>query len=289
MIGASLRAIADWEREGIDGLLSVVIPAHNEEGHIAETVTAFDAALSEAGIRHEIVVVNDNSTDRTAAVLAELAKGMPALRVIYNLPPNGFGFAVRAGLARFRGDAVAIVMADMSDSPADLVVFHRKMSEGYDCVFGSRFIRGGRAIDYPWLKLMLNRAANLLVRALFRNGYNDTTNAFKLYRRRVIAGVQPLLSHHFNLTVELPLKAMVRGYSYAVLPNTWINRKAGVSKFRIQEMGSRYLFIVLYCLIERMLSRGDYHRTTQARQAAERSDQASPDQASPSQVRPDQA
>jgi dolichol-phosphate mannosyltransferase len=274
VIQGSLQAIAEWERQGTDGLLSLVIPAHNEEGHIAETVTAFHRALADAGISHEILVINDNSTDRTAAVLAGLAGRVPVLRVIENQPPNGFGFAVRCGLANFRGDSVAIVMADMSDVPADLIAFHAKLREGYDCVFGSRFVRGGRAIDYPWLKLMLNRAANLFVRALFRHGYNDTTNAFKLYRRRVIAGVQPLLSHHFNLTVELPLKAMVRGYSFAVLPNTWINRKEGASKFRIQEMGSRYLFIVLYCLIERLLSRGDYHRVTRQRQVADRTDKA---------------
>ena len=127
-----------------------------------------------------------------------------------------------------------------------------------DCVFGSRFIRGGRTVDYPSVTLIVNRIANHLIRVLFGLRYNDITNAFKLYRRPVIEGLKPFLSPHFNLTVELPLKAIVRGYSYAVVPNEWINRKSGVSKLRIQEMGSRYLFIVLYCLIEKWLSRGDY-------------------------------
>jgi dolichol-phosphate mannosyltransferase len=101
--------------------------------------------------------------------------------------------------------------------------------------------------------------ANHLIRVLFGLRYN-ITNAFKLYRRPVIEGLKPFLSPHFNLTVELPLKAIVRDYSYEVVPNEWINRKSGVSKLRIQEMGSRYLFIVLYCLIEKWLSRGDYRR-----------------------------
>ena len=167
---------------------------------------------------------------------------------------------MRAGLEAFRGDAVAIVMADGSDAPADVVRYYQKLAEGYDCVFGSRFIEGSKVIDYPLHKLFLNRLANLFIRMLFRQRFNDFTNAFKMYRREVIAGLQPLLSHHFNLTVELPLKAIIRGYSFAVIPISWQNRKSGMSKLKIREMGSRYLFIVLYCLIEKQLSRGDYRR-----------------------------
>ena len=166
---------------------------------------------------------------------------------------------MRRGLAEFRGGgAVAIVMADGSDSPEDIVRFYRKLREGYDCIFGSRFIRGGRTYDYPLLKMVLNRIGNQVIRLLFFIRNNDVTNAFKMYRRDVIAGVQPLLSHHFNLTIEIPMKAIVRGYSYAVVPNSWRNRKEGVSKFRVREMGSRYFFIILYCLIEKWFSRGDY-------------------------------
>jgi dolichol-phosphate mannosyltransferase len=95
---------------------------------------------------------------------------------------------------------------------------------------------------------------------LFRHGYNDTTNAFKAYRRDVIETVQPLLSNHFNLTVELPLKAIVRGHTFRVVPISWTGRSAGRSKLGIREMGSRYLFIVLYVWLEHHLSRGDYLR-----------------------------
>jgi dolichol-phosphate mannosyltransferase len=151
-------------------------------------------------------------------------------------------------------------MADGSDSPDDLVAYHRMLEEGYDCAFGSRFVRGAVVSDYPKLKLTLNRLANLFIRLLFRHGYNDTTNAFKAYRREVIDTVQPLLSNHFNLTVELPLKAIVRGHSYAVVPISWTNRTSGTSKLKIQEMGSRYLFIVLYVFLEHHLSHGDYRR-----------------------------
>ncbi len=253
-----VRTLAEWEAAGVPGMLSVVIPAHNEEGHIAETVRGLGDALRGAGISYEILVVNDSSSDATERILASLSAADIGLRYINNPPPNGFGLAVRRGLAEFRGDAVAIVMADGSDSPADLVAFYRAFESGYDCVFGSRFVGGARVHDYPKLKLALNRLANFLIRILFLLRYNDVTNAFKLYRRSTIAGVQPLLSHHFNLTVELPLKCIIRGYRFTVLPNSWKNRKQGVSKLRIKEMGSRYLFIILYCWLEHMLSRGDY-------------------------------
>lgn len=253
-----VRSLAEWQAAGIEGMLSVLIPAHNEEGHIAETVRQFATALREAGIVHEILVINDNSTDGTERSLAALSAADPAVRYLNNPPPNGFGLAVRHGLAEFRGDAVAIVMADGSDDPADLVRFYRKLESGYDCVFGSQFMRGSRVVDYPKFKLVLNWLANLFIRVLFLLRYNDVTNAFKLYRRSAIAGIQPLLSQHFNLTVELPLKCIIRGYRYAVLENSWRNRKAGISKLRIKEMGSRYLFVILYCWLEKTLSRGDY-------------------------------
>ena len=253
-----VRSLAEWEADGVPGLLSVVIPAHNEEGRIAATIRDLYRHLAEARIDHEILVINDSSTDRTEQILIELKADVPTLRYVNNTPPNGFGFAVRAGLAAFKGDAVAIVMADASDDPADLVAYHRKLQEGYDCVFGSRFVRGARVVDYPWPKLLMNRLANFFIRVLFWMSYNDVTNAFKLYRRSVIAGVQPLLAYHFNLTVELPLKAIVRGYHFAVVPTAWLNRTHGVSKFKIKEMGSRYLFIVLYCYLEKYLSREDY-------------------------------
>jgi dolichol-phosphate mannosyltransferase len=260
-----VRSLAEWEADCVPGMLSVVIPAHNEEGRIAATIRGIHEALAQARIVHEILVVNDNSRDRTLDVLKELQREVPPLRYADNPPPNGYGFAVRAGLAAFRGDAVAIVMADGSDAPDDLVAYYRKLEEGYDCVFGSRFVRGAKVVDYPWLKLLFNRLANTFIRALFWMRYNDVTNAFKLYRRSVIAGLQPLLAHHFNLTVELPLKAIVRGYSYAVVPTAWFNRTHGVSKFRIKEMGSRYLFIVFYCYLEKYLTREDYRKRTDLR------------------------
>jgi len=240
--------------------LSVVIPGHNEEGQIEETVRAFHDELKKEHIDHEILVVNDNSKDSTEEILKKLSAENHEIRYVNNSPPNGFGFAVRKGLENYSGDCVAIVMADKSDRPEDLVKFFRKFEEGFDCVFGSRFVKGGKTIDYPIFKYALNRFTNSIIRLVFGIRYNDVTNAFKLYSKQTMDGLKPFLSHHFNLTVELPLKAIVRGYSYAVVPNHWTNRKEGESKLKIKEMGSRYFFIILYVLLEKWLSRGDYRK-----------------------------
>ena len=240
--------------------LSIVIPAHNEAEGITATLRTFSARLRAEAIPFELVVVDDHSTDATAAVLAGLQAELPELRRVENPRSGGFGHAVLAGLEQFNGDAVCIVMADASDDPADVVTYYRRLAEGVDCVFGSRFVRGAKVVDYPRHKLVLNRLANTFIRILFGLRLNDTTNAFKCYRREVIEGCGPLLSKHFNLTVELPLKAIVRGYTYTVVPISWYNRTTGVSKLKIKEMGSRYLFIVLYVWLEKALSRGDYRR-----------------------------
>jgi dolichol-phosphate mannosyltransferase len=242
--------------------LSVVIPAHNERDSIGATVQNLSEELRSNQIPYEILVVDDASSDGTGEVVQALAERDRGVRLVRSPRPAGFGQAVRAGLDEYTGDAVAIVMADLSDSPADLVRYYAVLQAGFDCAFGSRFVRGGHVQDYPKLKLVMNRLVNFGIRLLFRHGYNDTTNAFKAYRREVIDNVQPLLSNHFNLTVEIPLKAIVRGHSYEVVPISWTNRAHGVSKLKLQEMGSRYLFIVLYVFLEHHLSRGDYRRTS---------------------------
>jgi dolichol-phosphate mannosyltransferase len=240
--------------------LSVVIPAHNEVESIGDAVQSIVAELEREQINYEVLVIDDASGDGTSDVVAAIAAENARVRCVRSPHPPGFGHAVRAGLELFTGDAVAIMMADLSDSPSDLVRYHRVLEAGYDCAFGTRFGGGGKTYDYPRIKLIMNRIVNAGIRMLFRHGYNDTTNAFKAYRRHVIEQLEPLLSNHFNLTVELPLKAVVRGYSYAIVPISWRNRRHGESKLQLQEMGSRYLFIVLYVWLEHHLSRGDYRR-----------------------------
>ncbi|HSR93495.1 MAG TPA: glycosyltransferase family 2 protein, partial [Solirubrobacterales bacterium] len=229
-----------------------------EEGSVGATVEGVVAALEREKIDYEVVVVDDDSEDSTGAVVEAIGASNPRVRCHRSHNERGFGMAIRAGLDVYEGDAVAIVMADASDDPEDLVRYHGLLEDGWDCAFGSRFVPGAQVHDYPRLKLTINRLANQFIRILFRHRYNDTTNAFKAYRREVIETIQPLLSKHFNLTVEMPLKAIVRGHSYAVIPTNWTNRTSGEAKLAMKEMGSRYLFIVLYVWLESTLSRGDY-------------------------------
>jgi dolichol-phosphate mannosyltransferase len=239
-------------------LLSVVIPARDEEGCIASTVEHLTVELRLREVPHEIVVVDDGSTDRTWEILQNLKERLPAVVPVRNVGEHGFGRAVICGLDHMQGDAAVIMMADESDDCRDVARYWNSLNEGWDCVFGSRFIKGGGTIDYPWTKLFLNRLANKFLQFLFNIPLNDTTNAFKGYRKSVIDGCRPLIAPHFNLTVEIPLKAIVRGYSWTTIPVTWRNRRTGEAKLKIKEMGSRYLFICLYVWLEKYFSRGDY-------------------------------
>jgi len=238
--------------------LSIIIPARDEEDNLGTCIAGINKVLEKNILDCEIIVVDDGSHDETPRVLKELEHQFSRLRSIRNDGQNGFGNAIRCGLKISSGDAIAIMMADLSDEPEDLIRYWEKMNEGYDCVFGSRFISGSKVIDYPRTKLIINRIVNTLIRYAFSLQCNDITNAFKMYRKHTIDGCQPLISPHFNLTVEIPLKAAIRGYSWTVIPISWRNRSKGVSKLKLREMGSRYFFIVAYLWLEKYFSRGDF-------------------------------
>jgi dolichol-phosphate mannosyltransferase len=241
-------------------LLSVIIPAQNEEGCIASSVEHLHLELRLQKVPHEIVVVDDGSTDSTWKILCELKRKIPELAPTQNAGLHGFGRAIMRGLSEMKGDAVVIMMADESDDCRDVARYWKMLNEGWDCVFGSRFIKGGGTIDYPPAKYIVNRLANFFIKVLFHIPLNDTTNAFKAYRREVIEGCRPLIAPHFNLTVELPLKAIVRGFTWTTIPITWKGRRTGMAKLKIKEMGSRYFFICCYVWLEKYFSRGDYRK-----------------------------
>ncbi|MDD5449088.1 MAG: glycosyltransferase family 2 protein [Candidatus Omnitrophica bacterium] len=243
-------------------LLSVVIPAHNEAGNLPNTLQGITGVLETEAIPFEIIVIDDHSTDKTAETINRISEKDSRVKLVKNIYAPGYGYTVRRGLEFARGEAVVIVMADSSDDPSDIIKYYKKILEGFECVFGTRFCRQARVINYPRHKFLLNRIGNLFIQILFWLPYNDVTNAFKCYSRKAIAGMQPLISCHFNLTVQMPLKTIVRGYRWCVVPTNWYGRIKGVSKWNIGEMGSRYLFIILYLWLERSLSRKDYYRGT---------------------------
>ena len=240
--------------------LSVIIPSRNEAENLPDCLIEISKELKNHSIDHEILIIDDGSTDKTYEVVESLKKEYPAVVYVKNSGENGFGRAVQLGLQTFSGDAVAIMMADRSDSPRNLVEYWNELKDGTECVLGSRFHRGSHVQHYPVLKLVANRIVNTLIRYAFNIEYNDVTNAFKIYRREVIEGCKPFIAPHFNLTVEIPLKAIIRGYSWKVIPITWKNRTKGVAKLKLREMGSRYFFIIAYLWLEKYFSRGDYER-----------------------------
>jgi dolichol-phosphate mannosyltransferase len=241
--------------------LSLVIPARNERENIGATIDGLLNYLDGAGLTNlEILVVDDGSSDGTGDIVRTITARDGRVRVIRNDGRNGYGRAVTHGLNHFTGDAVVVYMADASDDPRDVEKYYYLLRDKADCAFGSRFMRGSAVYDYPRLKLFINRIANFVIRIMFGMRFNDTTNAFKGYRANVIAGCRPFVSPHFNLTIELPLKAMVRGYTYAVTPISWRNRKHGTSSLKLKEQGSRYLYTLLTVWFEYMLVRHDTHR-----------------------------
>jgi dolichol-phosphate mannosyltransferase len=238
--------------------LSIVIPAYNEGKNIAKCLNELQATLREKyEIPYEIIVVNDNSTDETEEVVRAEMTMDAAIRIVNRVPPGGFGRAVRSGMEVVMGDVVVVYMADLSDSPEDVVAYYRKIREGYDCVFGSRFMKGSEVQNYPPAKLLVNRIVNRCIQLMFWTRFNDLTNAFKAYRTAVIRDCGPYRACHFNLTLEMSLGALIRDYHIAQVPIRWYGRTWGSSNLKLVEMGRRYLSTLLMMFFQRHLIADD--------------------------------
>jgi dolichol-phosphate mannosyltransferase len=249
------RAEQDTRKGTRPLLFSVVVPAYNEEAVVEATLSRLSEHLDREGFDYEILVVDDASTDATAKVVQAIASQRPRIRYLHNPGPNGYGFAIRKGLDQYRGDAVVIVTADGSDAPKDVAAYFRKIEEGYDCAFGSRFVPGATVSGYPVAKLWMNRLTNRSMARLLGEPYTDFTNGFKCYRRHVIDAMQPLVAGQFNITVELAVKAILGGFRYAVVPTDWTQRDAGASSFKVLRLMKPYGTTFLYCLTEDYLKR----------------------------------
>ena len=173
---------------------------------------------------------------------------------LFNNNKKGLGGAINLGIEKSVGDAVCIMMADLSDDIADLKKYYQLIqSKDIDAIFGSRFIKGSNVSDYPIKKLFLNRIFNYITKFIFLSDYNDFTNAFKIYKKDSLIKTMPLISEDFNIFLEIPLKIISRRMSYKIVPISWKNRKEGKAKFNMKELQSKYLFTLIYCFLEKIL------------------------------------
>lgn len=233
--------------------LSIIIPCRNEEKSIKSTYIFVKNAITKKIKKIQFVLINDFSDDKTFKVLKNLSIKHKNITVLNN-KKIGLGSAINLGIKFSKFKYVAIMMADLSDDPNDLIKYYEEISKKkYDAVFGSRFLSKSKVVDYPINKLIYNRIFNNLVKIIFLSRYNDFTNAFKIYNKKILNEFKPLVSENFNIFLELSLKAIVRKKKIKIIPINWRNRKKGISKFKINELSSKYIFTLLYCFFEKIL------------------------------------
>lgn len=232
--------------------LSIIIPLRNEEEAITNTLKYFELSWI-TKIDHEILLIDDFSTDNTVEKIKAFNTSTLNFKTITN-KKRGLGSAITVGIENSDKKYVAIFMADLSDDINDLKKYYTIIQEEkIDAVFGSRFINNSHIENYPISKYYFNRIANNIIKVIFLNKYNDYTNAFKIYKKKTLLNLFPLISENFNIFLELPLKIISRKYTYKIIPISWKGRKDGYSKFDLKELGSKYIFTVLYCFLEKIL------------------------------------
>tara|TARA_B100001057_G_C22856119_1_gene952724 strand:- start:2001 stop:2726 length:726 start_codon:yes stop_codon:yes gene_type:complete len=233
--------------------LSIIIPAFNEGDQVNYTTKKLYTVLKKIKDL-EIIFIDDFSKDDTFTKLKKIERKFKIIKVFKN-KKKGLGPAMELGIHKSRKENVCFFMCDLSDDVNDILKYHKCITKDpkLDAVFGSRFLKKSKIINYPYPKLLLNRIANNFIKILFFSNYNDFTNAFKLYRRKTLLKLFPIVSENFNVFLEIPLKVIVRKYNYKIVSINWFGRKIGYSKFRIKEIGSMYIFTMLYCLLEKLL------------------------------------
>ena len=232
--------------------LSIVIPVYNEDRQLHITIKKINK-ISKRIKDYEIVFIDDFSTDNTKQIIKKSIRANKKIKYYKNIK-KGLGSAIGLGINKSTKKFVCIFMCDNSDDLSDLMEYYKIINKNnLDAVLGSRFLKNSRITNYPILKMVLNRIFNYIVKIIFLSNYNDFTNAFKIYKRKTLKELMPIVSDHFNVFLELPLKIIIRKYKYKIIPISWKGRKIGVSKFKISELGSMYIFTLLYCLIEKIL------------------------------------
>jgi len=230
--------------------LTILIPVKNEEKNIEIILNEIENKII---LDYEILFINDFSTDKTEEKVNYFKKKNNKISIINN-KKKGLGESIRNGIKYAKGKYLSILMCDGSDDLKDLQKYYKIIhKENLDAVFGSRFLKNSKIINYPKIKLILNRVFNYFISFLYLNKYNDYTNAFKIYKVDILKKIEPIVSESFNVFLELPLKIINRNLKYRIIPINWINRKIGKSKFDFNELKSKYIFTLIYCFSEKIL------------------------------------
>ncbi|MBP7216397.1 MAG: glycosyltransferase family 2 protein [Candidatus Omnitrophica bacterium] len=224
--------------------ISIVVPAHNEEENIADVIQQIETAID---LDHELVVVNDHSSDATPTIVTGLMQRYPRLRLVHNTEPGGFANAIKAGLKNMRGDLVVPVMGDLCDDLATIKEMYAKILEGYDVVCGSRYFGGGERRGGSKFKGMLSSCAGWSLHMLLGIATHDIANAFKMYRKEVIQSIT-IESKGFEISMELPVKAYCLGFKITEVPTIWKERTKGKSSFKVLQLLPSYFKLYVWVL-----------------------------------------
>ena len=252
-----LPNVSLFAHESLRRTISVVIPSHNEEMNIRPLVERILTLYGE--YIHEIIPVNDGSTDRTAEVMRQLAAEDDRIKPLHRVPPNGVGLAIRDGLAAATGRYVLTMDCDFQHLLPEFRDLLDAAAEGYDVVIGSRFSRHSVLLNYPFVKIFANRAFHALAVVLFGRRIRDVTNNLKIMRREVVQDLQ-LRQAGFAVNAETGLQPIVLGYSVKQVPISWINRTPGmgVSSFRLANVGGGYWEVLIGLWLRYVFKIGPY-------------------------------
>jgi len=232
--------------------LSLIIPVYNEIDQLGYTIDKL-IKLKKKIKNIEFIFIDDFSNDSSYEYIEKYSKKNKFIRLIKN-KKKGLGSAIEEGIKKSKLNYVCVFMCDMSDDIKDVIIYYNLINKiKNDAILGTRFSKRSNVKNYPLFKLILNRLSNNLIRIIFFSKYNDFTNAFKIYKRKTLLSFLPLVSENFNVFLELPLKIITRKYKYTIIPINWTGRIHGESKFKVKEIGSMYIFTLLYCLLEKIL------------------------------------
>lgn len=240
------------------GTVSVVVPCHNEESNIDRLVGTLLRLYGD--YIQEIVVVDDNSADRTAAVAAALAGTEPRVKLVKRGPPPGVGRALRDGYAAAAGKYILTIDCDFVNIAPEFKGLFDAVAAGYDGAIGSRFSAESALVRYPFVKIVCNRGFHLLLNLLLGKRVRDVSNNLKLYRAEILKNLE-IEENRFAANVETGLNPLLLGYRIQEVPISWINRTAdmGESSFRLLKVGPDYLRVFVRIAWRKW--RGKYRRS----------------------------